>query len=73
MNLEEKEGIVLPVGDEELENAAGGYGPSIKYVGYRCTVCSFRRPYGTKPSECPHCQSPMVLDEMASKFLERFN
>lgn len=68
MNLEEKEGIVLPVGDEELENAAGGYGPSIKYMGYRCTVCSFRRPYSGKPSKCPRCQSPMVLDEKAPTF-----
>lgn len=63
MNLEDKEGIVRPVGDEELENASGGFGSKAQFdkIRYRCTACGYESIFRTQPSACPQCGGEMTI------------
>lgn len=66
MNLEDKEGIVRPVGDEELENASGGFGSKAQFdkIRYRCTACGYESIFRTQPSACPQCGGEMKIDDI---------
>ena len=68
MNLEDKEGIVLPVGDEELENAAGGFAPKMSRVYYHCTTCHYRCFRSGNSRECPKCHTTMEILIVSHQF-----
>lgn len=63
MDLENKEEIVRPVGDEELENASGGVQNKIRFdkIRYRCTACGYEKVFRMQPSECPQCRGKMTI------------
>lgn len=66
MNLEDKEGIVLPVGDEELENASGGK-IQFNQFRYRCTACNYIGFSSRRPDECPQCHGPVTITERPNR------
>ena len=59
MNLEDKEVIPQPIGDEELENASGGVDGSPSSWKY-CRTCGKFLQLAYDTNECPDCGSQLV-------------
>ena len=66
MDLENKEEIIQPVNDEELENASGG---KIQFDRYRyhCNACNYTGFSCNMPAECPRCHGKLTITERPNR------